>query len=181
VSNEKTPLEKAVELAVYAPIGFFNFIRTMMPGWIEGGRQEDSKQMTTARALSEMAISQGRKDAERAVTQASEVVSSLAARRAGSSAPAAPTTPRPPTTPSPAPANAAAAAPAPAPSSNGPRPSDDDLAIHGYDSLAASQVVERLGGLSAAELEAVRAYEAATRGRRTILNRIGQLQAEGPA
>jgi len=51
------------------------------------------------------------------------------------------------------------------------------LAIPDYDSLAASQVVPRLAGLTAAELEAVRRYEAAHRGRRTILARVGQLQA----
>jgi hypothetical protein len=51
------------------------------------------------------------------------------------------------------------------------------LAIPGYDTLSASQVVPRLDALRAAELEAVRAYEAAHRGRRTILNRIAQLQA----
>ena len=43
------------------------------------------------------------------------------------------------------------------------------LAIPDYDSLAASQVVPRLAGLTADELEAVRAYEAAHRARRTIL------------
>lgn len=50
------------------------------------------------------------------------------------------------------------------------------LAITDYDSLSASQVVSRLQGLSTAELEAVRSYEAATRGRKTILNRVQQLQ-----
>jgi hypothetical protein len=53
------------------------------------------------------------------------------------------------------------------------------LAIPGYDALSASQVVQRLAGLAADELEAVRTYEATTRGRRTILNRIAQLQAPG--
>jgi hypothetical protein len=53
------------------------------------------------------------------------------------------------------------------------------LAIHGYDALSASQVVQRLAGLAIDELEAVRTYEAETRGRRTILNRIAQLQAPG--
>jgi hypothetical protein len=53
------------------------------------------------------------------------------------------------------------------------------LAIPGYDALSASHVVQRLAGLAADELEAVRTYEAATRGRRTILNRIAQLQAPG--
>jgi hypothetical protein len=175
VSNEKTPIEKAVELAVYAPIGFFNFIKTMMPGWIEGGRQEVTKQMTTAKALSEMAISQGRKDAEKAVAQAGEVVSNLSARRQPQPPPRPASAPSPTVTTTPS----SAASPASTNStSNGPRPNGDALAIPGYDSLAASQVVQRLGGLSSAELEAVRHYEAETRGRRTILNRIGQLQAE---
>ncbi len=49
------------------------------------------------------------------------------------------------------------------------------LAIPDYDELAASQVVERLEGLPAAELAAVRAYEEAHRGRRTILFKIDQL------
>lgn len=53
------------------------------------------------------------------------------------------------------------------------------LAIPGYDALSASQVVQRLAGLAPEELEAVRTYETATRGRRTILNRIAQLQAPG--
>lgn len=57
-----------------------------------------------------------------------------------------------------------------------PAPSGAHLAIPGYDTLSASHVVQRLAGLSTAELEAVRAYEADTRGRRTILNRIAQLQ-----
>jgi len=50
------------------------------------------------------------------------------------------------------------------------------LAIPDYDSLSASQVVPRLAGLTADELEAVRRYEAAHRARRTILGRVAQLQ-----
>ena len=81
-----------------------------------------------------------------------------------------------------------AAAPAPAPtpvapadalSGNGhapPAPAVGDLAITDYDSLSASQVVTRLEGLTTDELEAVRAYEAANRGRKTILNKVAQLQ-----
>lgn len=49
------------------------------------------------------------------------------------------------------------------------------LAIPSYDSLSAPQVVQRLAGLSREEIEAVRRYEAATRGRRTILARAEQL------
>jgi hypothetical protein len=48
--------------------------------------------------------------------------------------------------------------------------------IPDYDSLAASQVVPRLGGLTDSELETIRQYESAHRGRTTILTRIAQLQ-----
>jgi hypothetical protein len=53
------------------------------------------------------------------------------------------------------------------------------LAIPGYDSLSASQVVQRLEGLSPPELEEVRAYEAGHRQRRTILHRVEQLLSGG--
>jgi hypothetical protein len=54
-------------------------------------------------------------------------------------------------------------------------PPVDTLAIPDYDSLSALQVVDRLPGLTAPELEAVRAYESAHRGRKTILNKAAQL------
>ncbi len=50
------------------------------------------------------------------------------------------------------------------------------LAIPNYDALAASQVVPRLASLSATDLDAVRRYEEANRGRRTILSGIAQIQ-----
>ncbi len=52
------------------------------------------------------------------------------------------------------------------------------LAIPAFDTLSASQVVQRLDGLSRPELVAVRAYETSTRGRRTILSRVDQLLDE---
>lgn len=55
-------------------------------------------------------------------------------------------------------------------------PTSDALAIVDYDSLAASQVVPRLAALKADQLENVRQYELAHRGRKTILGRIAQLQ-----
>lgn len=56
-------------------------------------------------------------------------------------------------------------------------PPVDDLAIPGYDSLAASQVVPRLATLGHADLTAIEAYESSNRHRRTILNRVRQLLA----
>lgn len=56
-------------------------------------------------------------------------------------------------------------------------PVESELPIQDYDSLAASQVVPRLATLSPDELQVVRAYEQATRGRQTILHRVAQLLA----
>ena len=53
------------------------------------------------------------------------------------------------------------------------------LAIPDYDSLAASQVIPRLAGLSTDELEDVREYEDQHRARKTILSKIAKLQG-GP-
>ncbi len=63
-------------------------------------------------------------------------------------------------------------------------PGDPDLApaaglpFEDYESLPASYVVARLERLDPAELEMVRAFEEAHRGRRTVLGRIEQLLAE---
>jgi hypothetical protein len=65
----------------------------------------------------------------------------------------------------------------PTPAPSGPGPDVAALAIPDYDGLSASHVVNRLAGLSSDELETVRAYEAANRGRKTILSKIAQLQS----
>jgi len=58
------------------------------------------------------------------------------------------------------------------------RPPGDDLPIAEYPSLAASQVVARLDGLGDVELDQVRVFEAAHRGRRTVLGKIDQLRSD---
>ena len=82
-------------------------------------------------------------------------------------------------TPSRSPRRAAAAftSPATAPAADraATAPSVDELPIPDYDELSASQVIERLDGLDAASLAAIRAYEAGHRGRNTILGKIAQL------
>lgn len=55
-----------------------------------------------------------------------------------------------------------------------------ELGITSYDNLSASQIVQRLGGLSASELEAIRDHELSHRNRRTILVRIDQLSPRTP-
>lgn len=50
------------------------------------------------------------------------------------------------------------------------------LPIPGYDTLSASQVVQRLPGLTPDELEAVRLHEVAGRSRKTVLLKVAQLR-----
>ena len=65
-----------------------------------------------------------------------------------------------------------------APGATGPADESGEtsrLAIPGYETLAAAEIVSRLAGLTPRELAAVRAFEEAHRARRTVLTRIAQL------
>jgi hypothetical protein len=53
-----------------------------------------------------------------------------------------------------------------------------DLAIAGYEDLAASHIVARLDGLDRHDLAAIRRFELAHRGRRTVIGKIDQLLAQ---
>jgi hypothetical protein len=164
-NSPKTPVEKAVDYFVFAPIGLASLARQMLPGLIEQGRQKVNNQLNTAKIVGQFAVQQGQAEVNRVANQVRT--------------PAAPTARAPSTQPA-APSAAPSAVPSAPPSAvpSGPTPPVGDLAIPGYDSLSASQVVPRLSGLEAGELDAVRAYEAAGRGRKTILNKIAQLQAK---
>jgi len=59
----------------------------------------------------------------------------------------------------------------------GEPPRSPDLAIPGYEDLAASHIVARLDRLSPAELAEIRTFEVANRGRRTVVGKIDQLLA----
>jgi hypothetical protein len=102
-----------------------------------------------------------------------------AAQQSGS---ASPTPSGPPTVadftaPSTAAAADRAAAPAAgAAATSATAPEVESLPIPDYDELSASQVIERLEGLDAESLDAIRAYESSHRGRNTILGKIAQLR-----
>lgn len=51
----------------------------------------------------------------------------------------------------------------------------DELAIDGYDDLAARQIVDRLGDLDASDLLRIEVYEREHRGRSTVLGKIAML------
>ncbi len=196
-SPVETAVEHAVEALVYAPIGLLFEGSTLLPQLIEKGRN----QVTMARMIGKFAVDQGRVEASKAAGKLQDQAAGVLDFIGGSvTVPAAEVAPPAPVTHAPragraakAPSGAARQAaravagvgtsPAPvngrakAPAAAGPAPSVTTLAIPDYDGLSASHVVNRLASLSASELESVRAYEAANRGRKTILSKVAQLQS----
>jgi hypothetical protein len=174
--SPKTPIEEAVEHAVdvfvYAPIGLLFEGASLLPQLIEKGKS----QVTMARMLGQFAVTQGQSEAGKLAGRFQDQAIELLGRIGGSTAPPPPVV-----------------ASVPDPVVDGAAPSVDPvvaadraagasidaarLAIPDYDGLSASHVVNRLAGLSDAELEAVRLYESANRGRKTILSKVAQLQA----
>jgi hypothetical protein len=169
MSNRQDPAEQLLDLLVYAPLGLLMEARDLVPKLAEKGRQRMGGQVTVARMIGEMAVRQGQRRAEK-------VVQRLREQQAGSTASRADAGATPTNGHGASGANATPTATSTPTSAASATPDVGSLAIPGYDTLSASQVVPRLEGLSAAELEAVRAYEEGTRARKTVLTRIDQLR-----
>ena len=161
--NRQDPAEQLLDLLVYAPLGLLLEARDLVPKLADKGRQRMGGQVTVARMIGELAVRQGQRRAERFVQRLREQPARPPSSAPGSGGPANGHGPPP------------SAAATPSSAASPPAGDASTLAIPGYDTLSASQVVPRLEGLSAAELEAIRAYEEATRARKTVLTRIDQL------
>jgi hypothetical protein len=172
VSEPRGPVDQLLDVLVYAPLGFASEARQLVPRLAEKGRQQLDVQMRVARMLGRLAVKQGQREAGKILDRLREPAHVPTGRE---STPAAP------------------AGASDAVGTNGVghehravtiehelggRLVAAELAIPSYDELAASQVVPRLEGLRADELDAVRRYEVAHRGRKTILGKVAQLQRE---
>jgi hypothetical protein len=199
--------ERLLDLLVFMPTGLVVSMAEELPKLAVRGRERLEVQVSSARAVGELAVRFGGQELRRisarvppptgrhrAPAASRPVASPGPVPESERVAPTVPTSPagnpthHRPTTEAPRTASAAAA-----PSSttqpgvdrsvvdrmgNGNVPAVATLAIPAFDTLSASQVVQRLDGLSREELVSVRAYETSTRGRRTILNRVDQLLEE---
>jgi hypothetical protein len=161
VTERKTPVEQAVDLFFYAPLGLLMNAEEIVPQLAERGR----KQVLLAKMMGQYTVKKGRVQAERALTRLQAMAESQA-RQAAAPASSANGEPEPLTQPP---------LPQAVPQHNGQVAAT--LAIPDYDSLSASQVVPRLESLSTDELDAVRSYESSNRGRKTILSKIEQLKS----
>lgn len=194
MSDDKTATDWLLDLFVFVPAGLALTVADELPRLADKGRHRVQGQVHTARLVGQFAVQMGRAELGKRLPLRPPV------RRpsdgATVSSPAAPTpwagraTTSHTAPATDAPLNGAERHPAPrtgrgAPASNGrqgPAAGGDvagDLAIPGYDTLSASQVVQRLAGLAHGELEAVRRHELSHRHRRTILNRVDQLLSGG--
>lgn len=192
MADDKNPLDSALDLFVYAPLGLALAIRDLLPQMAEKGRAKVTGQTQMAKMVGQFAVQMGQQEAEKRLrtvrTQAEEVVGTFLPPRTpaapnGSAASgahvqtSAPVSEAPVSAPG-GPDVRVATADVPRTPEPAPAPATSSLAIPGYDTLSASQVVQRLSGLDADERAAVRAYETANRGRKTILNKLAQLDAE---
>lgn len=180
MADENDPLGRLIDLALYAPVGLFTLAQKELPVLVATGKTRVDNQITLARFIGKMALRQGSIEFKRRLQAAEQARNAVPGAPHG--APLETTSaaiPTPATRPSRAAANKVAAqkvAPNKAAATKKVAPSGP-LPIDGYDSLAASQVVLRLGSLNSAELDMVRVYEERNRSRRTILGKIAQLQA----
>ena len=165
MAEERPPTEQALDLFVYAPIGLLLGGPRPLPAAVARGRECIESQVNFARLVGKFAVRQGTHHVRLRVARLFD----------GDGAPAPSATEA-----------AVESAPVRVAADKDEievtiavRHESAELAIPEYDSLAASQVVPRLAGLSTSELEAVRVYESDHRGRRTILARIDQLRGPG--
>jgi phage I-like protein len=162
-ASERPPLERLLDLALYAPIGMYTALKEELPAFTKQGRQVVENRVMLARFIGQMAVQQGRR----------EVDKRLAARRPPASSAVVDTVAHEATS---APTDVAAPVAPVATVAADEVPSADSLAISGYESLPAVNVVQRLATLTADEIEQIRRFEIANRGRRTILAKIDVLQ-----
>ena len=170
---ERPPIERLLDLAVYAPIGMYTALKEQLPVYTRQGRQVVENRVMLARFIGQMAVQHGRRETDKR----------LAARRPPASGAVVDTVAH---EAAPAPTGAAASAvvdaaasavvDAAASAAIDTVPRAESLAIPGYESLPAVNVVQRLATLTPDEVEQIRRFEVANRGRRTILAKIDVLQ-----
>jgi len=179
VTEAKSPRDRLLEVVVFAPTGLAMTLVEEFPRLVDKGRHRIEGQVHTARLVGQFAVQMGRRRMEQTVARRGPSDAPAPPRPAPGVGPDGPAPAAEPTVPSPADVGGGAGVERAGPQGAAGNGAPPALAIPNYDSLSASQVVQRLDGLSAAELLEVREHEAGHRHRRTILHRVEQLLAPG--
>ena len=163
-SEQRDPIETLLDLLIYAPLGLVTQLDDLLPGLIERGRS----QAVLSRTIGEFAVRAGSEkvqgQAEGAQKQLETMLRSLLDLAASRLAPEH--------------AEQAEGPPATA-STEEAAAETGDLPIKNYGTLKAAEIVPMLATLTADQRAVIAGHEASTRNRRTILNRIQQLEADG--
>ena len=170
VAEEPTPLQRALDLLVFAPVGMALTVVEDLPGLIGKGRQRFETDLQNARVLGQFVVTHGQR---RLVARVGNLLQREPPVGEGDTEDAShPTSSN----------DGATATLAPPTASSARKPDADPAdvvivegALAGYDTLSASQVVRRLESLGPDELRALHRHEASHRNRRTILNRAHQI------
>jgi hypothetical protein len=195
-ASEQLLSERFLDLFVFLPTGLIVTVAEELPKLAERGRERLGVQVNSARAVGQFAVRAGTSELKKRSEGMKRSGTTASGDRAGT-APATGRTvtagsstqtgrgqarlrtiPYPPDRPAPRASvttSEETASPALPHNADAHIPDVASLAIPGFDTLSASQVVQRLDGLNRTELVATRAYEISTRGRRTILSRVDQL------
>jgi hypothetical protein len=189
-STDRPLNERILDVLVFVPAGIAVSVAKELPKLASVGRSHLEVRVSSARAVGQFALQAGRDEFQRR-SRGLFPDRTSGHRPAGSPTPAAPRSGPVGPVPAASPVRSignegdggggvvgGAGSPIPPTSANGHVPPVSTLSIPGFDTLSASQVVQRLDGLNRSELVAVRAYEASSRGRRTILSRVDQLLDE---
>jgi hypothetical protein len=162
MSDDKPPLEQAVELFVYAPLGLVYEYKNVMPTLVRRGKS----QVQIARFLGQMALKRQQGEVQGSVESVVGVAADLLAKGVtefGQRVGLAPVDPPPES-----PVFSAEAGEAPA--------SDTRLPIAGYETLRATDVIELLDDLDAAQRARIEAFERTHRNRKTVLAKLARYE-----
>ncbi len=152
-ADASSMLRAAVDVLVFAPLGFGAMLLEDSPAAVERARSE----LSNARFIGRFAVQRGVAEVrERLDTATSPVPPSADVAESAVT-------------------ERVAALDGVVPTTDSILPAADELALPDYDTLPAIDIVAKLDALSDDELDAIRRYESAHRQRRTVLGKLSQL------
>jgi len=198
--SAESVVAKALEIGVFAPVGFLEAVRSELPKLADRGRQTVEQRVLVGRFIATLLAQQARQRLEATMKSASGATRSstpTGTRPASTAAddhtdqdsgrtqpdsavttkPSARSAAKPSAKKSAKPTVKKSAKPSVKSSATSSATAASQLAIDHYESLSATQVIPLLAELSSEELAAIYEFEQAHRNRRTVLGRIDQLRS----
>lgn len=155
MADKETPSNEAlIDMFVYAPVGIALEALDNFPKYVERGRSQVTLGRFVAKTVAKRGTGMAENVGERLLNDMGQVIVDIFGIDL---------------TPDDQPAE-------PAKAKATVVPQDEDLPIAEYDSQAAAQIVKMLAQLTPEEREQIATYEAAGRGRVTILRKVEQLR-----